>query len=291
MNDDDRIALHARDVAFDWSALPPHWIPGEPFASHLLDVLHLLLPEGERWFVRVFSAALPLVRDEALAEDVRGFIGQEAMHASSHQGAQDHLAQTGLDPSAYVQQVEWMFGQVLGERGLDGDAAQEWLVERVALIAAIEHLTAVLGQWILDARALDAAGSDPTMTDLLRWHGAEEVEHRSVAHDLFTHLDGRYLRRIRSLMISGPILVRLWAAGVAHLCRHDPVLRGTRGSRARLRDYLRASRRGLAPGPLLLARATLSYLNPRYHPVHHGSTDAAVAYLATSPAARAAEGR
>ncbi|MDN5914997.1 MAG: metal-dependent hydrolase [Pseudonocardia sp.] len=289
--DADRIALHARDVAFDWSSLPPHWIPGEPFASHLLDVLHLLLPEGERWFVRVFSSALPLIRDEALAEDVRGFIGQEAMHASSHQGAQDHLAATGLDPSAYVEQVEWMFGQVLGERGLDDDAAGEWLVERVALIAAIEHLTAVLGQWILDAGALDAAGADPTMLDLLRWHGAEEVEHRSVAHDLFTHLDGRYLRRIRSLMISGPILLRLWAVGVAHLCRRDPTLRGTPDSRVRLRDYLRASRRGLAPGPLLLARATVAYLNPRYHPARHGSTDAAVAYLATSPAARAAEER
>ncbi len=289
--DDDRIALHARDVAFDWTALPAHWIPGEPVATHLLDVLHLLLPEGERWFVQVFSAALPLVRDEALAEDVRGFIGQEAMHAASHQGAQDHLARTGLDPSGYVEQVEWMFGRVLGERGLDGEAAREWLIERVALIAAIEHLTAVLGQWILDSDGLDTAGADPTMTDLLRWHGAEEVEHRSVAHDLFTHLDGRYLRRIRSLVISGPVLMRLWAIGLAHLCRHDPALRGTRASRPRLRDYLRAARRGLAPGPLLLARSTLSYLNPRYHPARHGDTDAAIAYLATSPAARAAEQR
>lgn len=287
----DRVALHARDVRFDWSSLPGHWIPGEPFASRLLDVAHLLLPEGERWSVRVFSAALPLVRDDALAEDVRGFIGQEAMHAGSHQGAQDHLAATGPDPSGYLRQVEWMFGQVLGERGLEGDAAHGWLVERVALIAAIEHLTAVLGRWILDAGALDAAGADPTMTDLLRWHGAEEVEHRSVAHDLFVHLDGRYLRRIRSLLISGPILVRLWARGVAYLCRQDPALRGTPAARVRLRDYLRASRRGLCPGPWLLARSTLSYLDPRYHPSRHGDTDAAVAYLATSPAARAADGR
>ena len=286
----DRIALHARDVRFDFSALRTDWIPGEPFASHLIDVLHLLLPEGERWFVEVFSQALPMVRDDALAEDVRGFIGQEAMHASSHQGALDHLGEAGIDVSRYVEQVEWIFGELLGERGLSGDAAREWLVERVGLVAAIEHLTAVLGEWLLHSPELDAAGADPQMLDMLRGHGAEEVEHRSVAHDLYVHLDGRYLRRIRAMLVTAPALIRLWASGTAQLCARDPELRGTPARRARIRDYLRASRRGLVPGPMLFARAMLTYLNPRFHPANHGDTDAAVAYLAVSPAARAADG-
>lgn len=289
MTDDDRIALHARDVRFDFSALRTDWIPGEPFASHLIDVLHLLLPEGERWFVEVFSQALPLVHDATLAEDVRGFIGQEAMHAASHQGALDHLLDAGVDVSRYVEQVEWIFHDLLGERGLTGDEAREWLVERVGLIAAIEHFTAVLGEWILHSPALDAAGADPQMLDMLRWHGAEEVEHRSVAHDLYVHLDGRYLRRIRAMAVSGPALAKLWADGTRRLCARDPQLRDTPHRRARLRDYLRASRRGLVPGPWLFARAVLTYLRPRFHPAHHGDTDAAVAYLAASPAARRAE--
>lgn len=284
---DDHLSLHARDVRFDWSSLPVCWIPGEPFATHLLDVLHLLLPEGERWFVRVFTAALPLVRDDLLAEDVRGFVGQEMVHASSHQGALDHLTAAGLDTAGYVDQVRHLFGDLLGDRDLTGAEAREWLVERVAMVAAIEHLTAVLGAWILDSPALDAAGADPTMLDLLRWHGAEEVEHRAVAHDLYTHLDGRYLRRVRALAISGPVLLRLWGVGVVTLCRSDPA--STR--RVGLRDYLRAARRGLCPGPWLLTRSLVAYLRPGYHPSHHGDTDAAVAYLASSPAARAAEER
>ncbi|MBC3191223.1 metal-dependent hydrolase [Pseudonocardia sp. C8] len=287
--DDDRIALHARDVRFDFTGLRTDWIPGEPFASHFVDVLHLLLPEGERWFVDVFSQALPLVRDDAVAEDVRGFIGQEAVHAASHQGALDHLLEAGVDVSRYVEQVEWIFHELLGDRGLSGDEAREWLVERVGLIAAIEHFTAVLGEWVLDSPALDAAGADAEMLDMLRWHGAEEVEHRSVAHDLYTHLDGRYLRRIRSMAVSGPALAKLWADGVAQLCARDPQLRGTPRQKVRLRDYLRAARRGLVPGPWLLARAVLTYLSPRFHPARHGDTDAAVAYLAVSPAARRAE--
>lgn len=289
--DDDRIALQPRDVRFDFSTLRTDWIPGEPFASHFVDVLHLLLPEGERWFVEVFSQALPLVRDEALAEDVRGFIGQEAVHAASHQGALDHLLDAGVDVSRFVEQIEWIFNELLGERGLTGDEAREWLVERVGLIAAIEHFTAVLGDWILHSPELDAAGADAQMLDMLRWHGAEEVEHRSVAHDLYTHLDGRYLRRIRAMLISGPTLAKLWADGTAQLCARDPQLRGTTPRRrAGLRDYLRAARRGLVPGPGMFAKAILTYLNPRFHPARQGDTDAAVAYLAVSPAARRADG-
>lgn len=282
MSDDaDRIALTPRAVGWDWSDLPLHWIPGEPFATHLLDVLHLLLPEGERWFVRLFAEALPLVRDPRLAEDVRGFMGQEAMHAASHQSVLDHLAARGVDTGPYVARVEWMFRSALGDRGRPGDV--EWLVERVALVAAIEHMTAYLGQWVLDARGLDAAGTHPGMLDLLRWHGAEEVEHRSVAHDLFAHLDGRYLRRVRMLLPAAPILLGLWVRGVTFLLARDP-----RPTRPRWRDYRRAYRRGLCPSPFGLVRGVLTYLRPGYHPSRYGSTDAAVAYLATSPAARAA---
>ena len=33
-----------RQVRFDWSNLPVHWVPGDPFVTHMINVLHLLLP-------------------------------------------------------------------------------------------------------------------------------------------------------------------------------------------------------------------------------------------------------
>lgn len=284
--DSDRVALHARDVEFDWSTLPVHWIPGDPFSTHLVNVMHLLLPEGEHWFVRLFSEALPLIRDPRLAEDVRGFIGQEAMHAAAHESVHAHFAGHGIDPGPYLRQVEFIFRDALGERGLTGAEAREWLVDRLAAVAAIEHLTAFLGDWILHADALDEAGAHPTMLDLLRWHGAEEVEHRSVAHDLYMHLDGSHVRRIRMLTIVAPMLLRLWAAGVAHLMAEDRT-----APRAGWFDLLRTVRKGRCPGPVQTAWSIVTYLSPLYHPSRHGSTDDAVAYLAVSPAARAAEAR
>jgi predicted metal-dependent hydrolase len=55
----DNLVLQPRDVHFDWSGVPLHWIPGEPAATHFINVLHLLLPAGEDWFVRVFQQSRP----------------------------------------------------------------------------------------------------------------------------------------------------------------------------------------------------------------------------------------
>ncbi|RNL65078.1 metal-dependent hydrolase [Nocardioides marmoriginsengisoli] len=282
-----KVVLQARDVSWDWSGLPLRWIPGEPFASHLINVMHLLLPEGERWFVKVFSEALPLIKDDQLREEVIGFIGQEGMHASAHQGVQDYFSAHDLDTSTYVHEIEHVFGRLLDDRGLSGRRAEEWLIERLALVAGIEHLTAFLGNWVLNSPALDAAGADARMLDLLRWHGAEEVEHRAVAYDVYMHLDGRYSRRVRTYLVAVGYLGWLWIRGVRALMKADPGL--GKKDKPRWRDLFRTKRRGTTPGYWDLISMSWRYLRPGYHPSHEGSTSQAVAYLATSPAALAAE--
>ncbi len=211
-----------------------HWIPGDPFSTHVLNVLHLLLPAGEEWFVETFKEALPpLIEDEKLREDVVGFIGQEAMHSNAHSGVLVHLKENGLDPTPYTQQMEWTFSKLLGPRPMTGLRAENHLVERLAIIAAIEHITAFLGDWVLNAKGLDKAGMHPTMLDLLRWHGAEEVEHRSVAYDVMRYFDKRETRRIRTQIVVTPVLVWLWIRGTRFLMRNDPELAAQAPSRRR----------------------------------------------------------
>lgn len=281
--------LKARAVAFDWADTPLHWIPGDPTSAHTINVLHLLLPAGERWFVHVYKQVLPRVRDERLRADVIGFIGQEATHSRAHDDVLPHLRKLGLDPTPYTAQVDWLFEKLLGDRTLPPGRAREWwLMERVALIAAIEHYTAFLGDWVLNARALDARGSDPAMLDLLRWHGAEEVEHRSVAFDLFTHLDGGYRRRVRTWATAFSTLVFLWQRGIRFFMENDPTLQDGRAS---LREFLRAGRQGVLPTTGAMIHSIPQYLSRTYHPSRHGSTAQAVAYLAGSPAATRAESR
>ncbi|WP_310713319.1 metal-dependent hydrolase [Streptomyces lydicus] len=283
-----------RRVSFDWRETPLLWIPGEPTATHVINVLHLLLPAGERWFVKVFKEALPLVRDEQLLKDVKGFMGQEATHSVQHSYVLDHLAHQGLDTRPYTRHVDFLFEHLLGDKPPFGVPvpAREWLRFRLSLIAAIEQFTAVLGDWVLDADGLDRAEPDPAMLDLLRWHGAEEVEHRAVAFDMYQHTGGedpaRRARRILGMAVTAPVLLYLWGWGAAYLLRHDPQLAAP--SRYSLRAHNRAVRRGLLPTWRELGAAIPRYLRRSYHPSQEGSLRTAVAYLASSPAARAAAG-
>lgn len=279
--------MHARNVAFDWSSLPLHYVDDDPLATHLFNVMHLLLPEGEEWFVRTFKEALPLIHDEQLREDVIGFIGQEAMHATAHTQVLDSLTAHGMNVAPYVEQMHFLFGRALGNRSSHG---RNSLVERVALIAAVEHLTAFLGDWVLNARELDTVKFDPTMLDLLRWHGAEEVEHRAVAYEVMQYFDVRPARRLRTYLAIAPTLVWFWSRGVRFLMDQDPTLAGVDPKKRRpgFRDFRRVTRRGLFPSPMMMWKASLRYFKSDYHPSQEGSTDQAVQYLARSVAARAA---
>lgn len=283
-------AIRPRQVCFEWTATPLHWFPGDPMTTHLINVLHLLLPAGERWFVDVYRQALPGISDERLRADVRGFMGQEAVHARAHSAVLDHLREHGLETTAYTRRIEFLFNRLLGDRSLPAPLRRTWLRHRLAIVAAIEHFTCVLGEWaICCTQVYDEAGADPVMLDLLRWHAAEEVEHRCVAFDAFQALGGRarYPLRVEGMLLAFPVMALLWYRGVRFLVRQDPTLPA---ARYRLREYGRAVRTGRAPGWELL-RAVPRYLRPSHHPRHEATPQRALEYLASSPAALAARQR
>lgn len=297
----ERHPLKARRVQFDLKDTPLHWIPDDPLATHLINGIHLLLPAGELWFCRVYNQALPLVRDAQLRADVEGFIRQEAIHARTHAAAEAYLQAHGLRTDAFRGTAEWLFGKFLGDAPFGLEAlrrpwlAKRWLIARVGLIAAIEHFTGLLGQWAMDNRSWDRA--DPVMADLFRWHLAEEVEHRCVAYDLYRHLSqtelGFYLSRQALMAVVFPLFLYFLAEGGRSLARQDPdpVARRMGGqSLPRLLWELERTGRRTENVPTFsfIVRATLRWVSPRFHPVTEGNTEQALAYLARSPAARAA---
>jgi predicted metal-dependent hydrolase len=277
--------LYPRRVSFDWEQVPVHWIPGDPTTTHTINVLHLLLPAGEKWFVHVYKQLLPLLDDGELKAQVKGFMGQEAVHSRAHSAVLDHLAVHGMDATRYTKRIDWLFFTLGADNAVPAFLSGWWLRERAAMIAAIEHFTAVLGAWILDSPALDAAGADPTMLDLLRWHGAEEVEHRSVAFDVCRALHRRRFAQIRTMLLVAPLMIFLWRRGTRFLCAIDPQYDGKPPT---LRDYRRAAKRHLLPRQRDLLLAVPRYCRRGYHPSQEGDTAVALRYLASSPAATAA---
>ena len=55
---DESYAIVARAVTFDWTGVPLQYIPHEWYATHFWNVMHLVLPEGERAMADVFALAL-----------------------------------------------------------------------------------------------------------------------------------------------------------------------------------------------------------------------------------------
>ncbi|ROU02251.1 metal-dependent hydrolase [Marinobacter sp. R17] len=293
--------LKARQVTFDLQDSPVHWLPDDPFSSQMINGVHLLLPAGELWFCRVFNKALPLVTDDRLREEVQGFIRQEASHARAHDAGQAVLADNGYDVDLILKRVHWLFNRLLGDTPLGvtrlkrPSLEKRWLILRVGLVAAIEHFTGLLGDWSLNTDGWD--NGDPDVTALFRWHLAEEVEHRSVAYDLYAHLCesqlGFYVSRQALMAIVFPLFVHFLVDGYRGLARQDAEDRNARLGRASLLRVLwevekvgRQSRR--VPTFSTLVQGTLRWMRPGFHPESEGDTQQALAVLAHYPLKQAA---
>lgn len=289
MNEHDpgEVSLQACNVTFDWTRTPLHWMPTEPIASHTVSALNLLLPEGERWFCTTYTEALPLIADAKLREDVLGFIGQESMHAETH----NVVLYDYLDARCGSEAVRRACGipdaQSARSPACDvGEGQNQQLVERIALIGAIEHMTAFLGDYALNSQ-WDSFGGDANMVDLYRWHGAEEVEHRNVAHDVALYFGVGYFRRNFSMLVAFLGFIVLMLRGTKYIVEQDPTTKN-RGYVSLWFAWMSAMRRGSLPSLAQMTKGVARYLKPSYSPENEGSTAQAVAYLAKSPAARAA---
>ncbi len=103
-----RHEIKARKVRFNLQQTELYWLPGDAFSSYMTNAIHLLLPEGELWFCRMYNKALPLIRDPELRADVEGFIRQEAVHSRVHTNAQQYLLQHDIQTEPFLEKVRFL---------------------------------------------------------------------------------------------------------------------------------------------------------------------------------------
>ena len=189
-----------RKVKFDWEKTPVDWIPNQPYASYFINEINNILPAGEFWFCRLYNKVLPQVTDEKLKHDVQAFIRQEAMHAIAHTSAnKEYLSQRNIDIQRNLEIMDFLFTKALADKPFGKEVPKvldhQWDLFRLGVIATVEHMTCVLGKYALYNERWEELGADPEMVDLVKWHGSEEIEHRTVAFDLYRHLGGGYIPR------------------------------------------------------------------------------------------------
>ena len=293
-----KYSIKPRKVKFEWHDTPVDWIPNQPFVSYFVNEINMILPAGEFWFCRLYNKVLPRITDEKLKEDVRAFIRQEAMHAQAHTSAnKEYLDVRHISTERNLALMNFLFGKVLADQplGITIPKAldEQWDLFRVGIIATVEHMTCVLGKYVLYNKEWEKLGADANMLDLLKWHGAEEIEHRTVAFDLYRHLGGGYIARYYQSVIVIAGVLGLWVDGAANIMGQDPRFADKKPAVYKpwiWREWASIAQKDnrLMPHPLWLVSQQLGYLMPWYDPLHEAKTEDAITYLDQSPAAKRA---
>lgn len=245
-------AITVRRPSFDLEDLPRRWVAGSRLATWFGNAGHVFIPLGEQFFIDAVRPFRDDLDDAELRREVAAFIGQESVHARVHTAVWDQLAAHGAPIERYAQLIT-------GLRRLAEPHVPARL--RLATTAALEHYTAAFGRAFLDE---DLDGVLPAgMADLLRWHGAEELEHRSVAFDVLAEVDDDLGLRLAGLALGSALLLIVPGAGVALFAAADlaagRVRPGVCVPDARL----------LGIGGRLLARfgqEVARYVQPSFHP-------------------------
>jgi predicted metal-dependent hydrolase len=186
-----------RDIRFDLGETDiRRWHPEGLHVSQFFNALSLFFPEGESFFIDAVLHFRDRIKDPKLAEQVKGFLGQEAMHSREHRRYNRALVEAGL-PAKELE--DWLL------RRLDFVRKYATPEEQLAVTIALEHFTAIMAHEVLsDDRIL--AGADPRMAAIWRWHAIEETEHKAVAYDVYRDVVGQqglaYWRRARVMVMT-----------------------------------------------------------------------------------------
>ncbi|PCJ40725.1 MAG: hypothetical protein COA99_09365 [Moraxellaceae bacterium] len=263
--------LQKRTPNIDFEDISPCWIPNDYFASVVLNVIHIIIPSGELWFCKMINLAKPHITDRNLLLDAKGLIAQEGAHAKCHRDVLTVFEQQGCDISFSKNRLDVAFDQHLGEKiygrwTVPENRERWWLMVRLGIMANMEHVTCVLGNWILQNQALERDNADIRMLNLLKWHGAEEVEHRNVAHDVYRHLGGGNLLRIAMFIPVLFYIVLAWRRGTKALSTEQKGQSSKKG----IRGYIESSRRGHLPSISYLIFNFLKYIKWNFHPENEG---------------------
>lgn len=272
-----RTAITPRKPKFDFSGVPRHWLGGNRLATHIANGVNMLFPAGERFFVRSVNHYLDDLDDPALVAAARGFFGQEGKHAKAHDDYNELLRAQGYDIDGFLDLVQKL--------------AYEWLEPRtppalrLAATAAAEHFTAIMAENAFRQQPMRFA--HPVMRDLLMWHAAEEIEHKSVAFDVLQKVNPSYALRVAGMAFAAALLATFWVLGAATLVWQEKLtLADLRRDLASMRAAPPADPTApYDPGPEGIARRVFlrgirQYLRRDFHPDHVDNYAMARDYLA-----------
>lgn len=253
MANDDHPTTRRIRFRFDGASDGRYFADDNMVLSHFVAELSGSFPPGEESFIRSVRRVTDQLSDPILRRRAAGFIGQESTHGREHRRLNAELIDRGYP-------IAWRDSKSLRDIQL---RREQRISPRVhlAMTAGAEHYTAVLAERILSSAEIQAIPGAPEVWQLLNWHALEELEHKSVAFDVYRAVGGTEPVRIAVMAFLIATTVPATLLAVAISLARDPVAR---------RHPVRLLREGraLLRGPFFngLLRDLLRYLRPGFHP-------------------------
>ncbi|MCH8543667.1 MAG: metal-dependent hydrolase [Alcanivorax sp.] len=191
------VGIPPRQVTFALPDDAPRYVYDDNATMTLfLAVLSGFFPPGERFFVESVRHYRDQVTDPTLKAQVAGFIGQEAIHAREHERLNDLLQTQGINTR--VPELAVATALRLLEKLSPS--------QQLACTTFMEHFTALLGEQLLtDDRFRSRA--EPRMLQMWLWHAMEELEHKSVAYDVYELIGNRRRQRILAFPLVAAVMI------------------------------------------------------------------------------------
>jgi predicted metal-dependent hydrolase len=237
--------ITVRRMAFDFpDEIDPIFIPGEPEESYGIIGLSLLLPHLEPYLIRTMKVAKQQIRDPDLLVDLERFSAQEGQHYREHMRFNAALRLERFPGLAALEdELSQDYQRFTRERSLRFN---------LAYAEGFEALTTAFARFSFEERGL--GDMDSPAADLIAWHTIEELEHRTVAFDVYDHLIGGYFYRLFHGLFAQWHLIRFVRRVSRSMLEADPEAVRRAGDpverRARTRALLRLALRKLLPNVL-----------------------------------------
>ncbi|MFK8021524.1 MAG: metal-dependent hydrolase [Pseudomonadales bacterium] len=184
------VTIDPRNPSFELEkALAEDWAENDAFLTAVFNAMSLSFPAGERNFIDSVRHYEEQISDEKLLGEIRAFYKQEGIHSREHRKYNKILCeQRGYD----LQHLEGVFIKRIEQAKNDPKVTAMMLL---ASTVSAEHFTASFGENILEGRLLKNV--DGPIGDLWRWHSLEELEHKSIAMDVYNEVGGSYEMRAK----------------------------------------------------------------------------------------------
>lgn len=188
---DYRFNLQSKN-SHNWNGAGVHW-------TQFLNTLSIFFPEGEKFFINSIRHYKDQINDPDLKDAVKFFISQEGSHTREHIAYNKALAGAGMP----VTELETLVKKLLSFASKKFPKPLQ-----LAITIALEHITAILADILLRDDSF-LKNSDYEYRALWEWHALEEIEHKSVAYDVYCDVIGKgfnaYALRVFAFLLANAI--------------------------------------------------------------------------------------